>query len=111
MKFLILTLWVMIPGLVLGALAPKSSQLNESNKAAIASPLPSFVVSEEVTFKGDNIVLSGTLFLPKSKAGQKVPAVMMVTDFYSLRDGVKFGSAQHNSYRDLAIHLVERGFA
>ena len=111
MKKMILTFGFLVLGISIGAQAPKTNHVNEAVKPTTALPLPAFIASEEVTFKGDNIALTGTLFLPKNKAGQKVPAVLMVAEFYSSREGTKVGKAQHNSYRDLAVHLVERGFA
>ena len=111
MKKMILTFGFLVLGISIGAQAPKTSHVSESVKPATALPLPAFIASEEVTFKGDNVALTGTLFLPKNKAGQKVPAVLMVAEFYSSREGTKVSKAQHNSYRDLAVHLVERGFA
>jgi hypothetical protein len=107
MKKMILTLWVLTLGLAAGAQAPQPNHGKDASKAA----LPSFIAAEEVTFKGDGVTLAGTLFLPKNKSGQRVPAVLMVADFYSLREGVKVNQGQHSTYRDLAIHLVERGYA
>jgi uncharacterized protein len=111
MKKMILTFGFLFLGITVGAQAPKTNHLNEAAKPVAALPLPAFVTSEEVTFKGDNVALTGTLFLPKNKAGQKVPAVLMISDFYSSREGTTVNKAQHTSYRDLAVHLVERGFA
>jgi hypothetical protein len=111
MKKMILTFGFLVLGLSVGAQAPKTNHASEAVKPMKALPLPASIASEDVTFKGDNVSLTGTLFLPKNRGGQKVPAVLMVSDFYSLRDGVQVTKGQHNSYRDLAIHLVERGFA
>ncbi|MBL8206831.1 MAG: alpha/beta fold hydrolase [Blastocatellia bacterium] len=111
MKKMILTFGFLVLGLSVGAQAPKSNHANEAVKPTTALPLPAFIAAEEITFKGDNVALTGTLYLPKNKAGQKVPAVLMVSEFYSSRDGVKVNNGQHTSYRDLAVHLVERGFA
>ncbi len=111
MKKMILTFGFLVLGISVGAQAPKTNHVSEAVKPVNALPLPAFIASEDVTFKGDNVALTGTLFLPKNRGGQKVPAVLMVSDFYSLRDGVTVTKGQHTSYRDLAIHLVERGFA
>ncbi len=111
MKKMILTFGFLVLGISIGAQAPKTNHVSEAVKPVTAFPLPAFVTSEEVTFKGDSVALTGTLFLPKNKAGQKVPAVLMIAEFYSSREGTKVNKAQHHSYRDLAIHLVERGFA
>jgi hypothetical protein len=111
MKKMILTFGFLVLGISVDAQAPKTNHANEATKPVNAAPLPAFIAAEDVTFKGDNVTLTGTLFLPKNRGGQKVPAVLMVSEFYSLRDGVRVTKGQHNSYRELAIHLVERGFA
>jgi uncharacterized protein len=93
-----------------GAQAPTNNRIQKAVKP-VSSSLPDFIAAEEIQFKGDGVILSGTLFLPKSKAGQKVPAILMVSDFYSLRDGVKVHKGMHTTYTDLATHFVRRGFA
>lgn len=105
-----LTSFLIIFSLAVGAQTPQRKG-NEAAKPSALTSVPDSVLAEEVQFKGDNIVLDGTLFLPKNKAGQKVPAILMVADFYSLRDGIKVNKGQHNTYADLATHFVQRGFA
>lgn len=111
MKKMILTFGFLVFGLSVSGQTPRSNAVSEAAKPAIAGALPAFIAAEEITFKGDNVSLAGVLYLPKNKAGQKVPAVVIVPEFYSSRDGLKVGNGQHASYRDLAIHLVGRGFA
>lgn len=83
----------------------------DSVRSVAALAVPNFVTAEAVQFKGDNVMLSGVLFLPKNKAGQKVPAILMVPEFYSGRDSIKVSKGMHNTYFDLATHFVQRGFA
>ena len=88
-----------------------AAQTHDAGKPRSLAAVPDFVMAEAVRFKGDEVVLAGTLFLPKNKAGQKVPAIMMVGDFYSGQDSIKVGTGAHNTYLDLASHFVQRGFA
>ena len=115
MKKIILTLCLIgslisLP-LSVGAQAPQPKPGSDAVKPRALTAVPDFIQSERIQFKGDGLMLSGTLFLPKNKAGQKVPAIMMVADFYSHQDGIKVSKGQHNSYLDLATHWVQRGFA
>lgn len=109
MKKVILTLGLLVLGCNIFAQAPKPNHGNDTVKSV--NSLPATIASEEVVFKGDNVSLNGTIFLPKNKAGQKVPAVVIVQEFYGSRDGMTVNKVQHNSYRDLAVHLVGKGFA
>lgn len=83
----------------------------DSVKAAASVKLPAFISSEEVKIKGDESLLAGTLFLPKNKAGQKVPAILIISEFYSNRDVIPVAKGAHHTYRDLAEYFVSKGIA
>lgn len=115
MKKIILTCCLIscliISSLSLGAQPLQNSQGKDTVKPRALTSVPDIVLAESVQFKGDGIMLAGTLFLPKNKAGQRVPAILMVADFYSGRDGIKVSKGQHNTYLEMATHFVQRGFA
>ncbi len=90
--------------------------LSQAAKAVTGKPdatakLPAFIATEEVKIKGEDSLMAGTLYLPKDKAGQKVPAVLMITEFYSTRDAIPVAKGVHHSYRDLAEYFVSKGIA
>lgn len=94
-----------------GGAAAQHNVQNGKDATRASLTVPNYVTSEAVQFKGDSVMLAGVLFLPKNKAGQKVPAIIMVPEFYSGRDTIKVAKGQHNTYFDLATHFVQRGFA
>ncbi|MFN7929855.1 MAG: alpha/beta fold hydrolase [Blastocatellia bacterium] len=94
-----------------GARQHNAQNGKDAVRSASTLTIPNYVAAEPVQFKGDNLMLSGVLFLPKNKAGQKVPAIVMVPEFYSGRDSIKVSKGQHNTYFDLAAHFAQRGFA
>ncbi len=102
---------LIISTLSVGAQTPSGKPTQEAPKSHSLTSLPDFIQPEPIQFKGEGVSLSGTLFLPKNKVGQKIPAIVMISDFYSHQDGIKVYKGQHNSYLDLAKHFVQRGFA
>lgn len=89
----------------------KPTAVKDAPKVVTGTASGAGMVVEEVKFKGEDVTLAGTLFLPKNKVGQKVPALLMIADFYSTRDGITVNKGVQQTYRELAEHFVTRGFA
>lgn len=67
--------------------------------------------SEEVKLDSAGVALNGTLFLPKTEAGKRAPAVLILTSYgQTTRDGFKFDNVEQPVYRELAEHLAKQGF-
>ncbi len=114
MKFsFILILSVLLGATVVGQRSVKIKKTLPSKVASKNSVLgqkhTAVPIVEEVKFKGENINLAGVLTFPKSAV--PVPAVLIVPDYFSTRDGILTLKGVHNSFRDLAMHLNANGFA
>ncbi|HYE74310.1 MAG TPA: alpha/beta fold hydrolase [Blastocatellia bacterium] len=92
--------------------APKKERSADEAVKATEFTLPAGVRSENVEFDGAGLKLAGTLLLPKVKQGERIPAVLIFAATpFTPRDGVVAGKNLHYTYRDLAAHLVARGYA
>lgn len=67
--------------------------------------------SKEVTFSGQNLILSGTLLIPNGQK-QKVPGVVIVGEAgTTTRDAIEVEAVKYSVYRDLAESLAAQGVA
>jgi uncharacterized protein len=79
--------------------------------ALAQKPMPKDVRSEEVKFDSAGVALAGTLLLPKTEAGKRLPAVLLLSSYgQTTRDGFKFDTVEQPVYRELADHLARQGF-
>ncbi len=82
----------------------------EAQKLA-QKPAPTGVRGEEVKFDNTGVALTGTVLLPKTAAGKRAPAVLLLSSYgQTTRDGFKFESVEQPVYRELAEHLAGQGF-
>ncbi len=79
--------------------------------ATTQKPALAGVRSEEVKFDSTGVALTGTLLLPKTAAGKRAPAVLLLASYgQTTRDGFKFDTVEQPVYRELAVHLAGQGF-
>lgn len=80
--------------------------ITAANAAAVAQ-------SQDVKFMGgQGVTLAGTLQLPKTKEGGRLPVVLILGDYGNTsRDSFTYGKTSHAIYRELADFLVGRGLA
>ena len=108
-----------ILGLVLCVAFSSATRWTENSKniagsewQAATHTLPVGVRAEEIKFAGENVMLVGTLLLPKIEGSKRMPGVLIVGGAGpTTRDGVVFGQTAHTQYRELAESLAARGYA
>lgn len=87
-----------------------SAQQKERGAKAGGGSGASFT-TEEVKVPSEDVMIAGTLVMPRAAADVRHPAVVIVAPVHGERDGIKVGTAFHNSYKQLAEHFAGIGIA
>jgi uncharacterized protein len=105
MKFTIKILTILIGAICLGTIAAAQGANHLSGHSSSWK-------SQDVSFNGLNVKLSGTLMTPGLAAGSRSPGVLIIVGSReSGRDGLVLNGANQPIYRDLAEALAKQGIA